>query len=184
MADRLGPVVAEAQLAIQLDPLRFGKRALFLFELQCHVEQSFLDALGCHRFGKERQMVPEHEDRARVVDLGVLADELLEEDRGHRGYVLVAETDVGQDEPLVAGLHGGDANPPFRGIHDPAARENFLAQRHRALGGAGRREHHLTLESRDVVVEQAAVLDDPPGDLPFAVRERRKRDRVAVSDLV
>src|SRR5207247_4014140 len=40
------------------------------------------------------------------------------------------------------------------------------------------------LEPGDVVVEQTAVLDDPPGDLALPGGERRQRQLVAAPDLL
>src|SRR2546425_5979775 len=64
-------------------------------------------------------MVAEHQDRAGIVDLRVFPDELLEEDRRHRRDVLVAEPNVGEHEPFVARLHGGNADLSLRRVDDP-----------------------------------------------------------------
>src|SRR6267378_2725991 len=72
MADRLRPVMAQPQLAVQADPLLLREGALLLLELERHVEQAFLHALGGHRLGQEGEVVAEHEDRGRVVHLFVL----------------------------------------------------------------------------------------------------------------
>src|SRR5207244_3413129 len=95
VADRLGSVVAQPQLAVQPDPLLLRERALFLLELERHVEQALLHALGRHRFAEEGEVIAEHEDRAWVVHLLVRSHELLEEDRRHGGDVL-----VGPDEKV------------------------------------------------------------------------------------
>ncbi len=176
--------MAEAQLAVQLDALRRRKLALLLFELQRDVEQSLLHTLRRHRLGQKREMVPEHQDRDGIVDLGVFPHELLEEDCGHRGHVFVAEADVGEHEPFVTGLHRGHADLALCGIDDPAPRENLLAERHRARRRLGRMEHDLALQAGHVVIEQAAVLDDAAGDLAFARRECGERDIFAAFDLV
>src|SRR5207253_6755577 len=65
----------------------FRSRALFLLELERHVEQALLHALGRHRFAEEGEVIAEHEDRAWVVHLLVRSHELLEEDRRHGGDV-------------------------------------------------------------------------------------------------
>ena len=72
-------------------------------------------------------MVAEHENRAGIVHLCVFPDELFEEDRRHRRHVFVAEADVGQHEPFVAGLHRGNTDLSLRRIDDPAACEDLLA---------------------------------------------------------
>jgi hypothetical protein len=83
-------------------------------------------------------MVPEEQHRAGIVDRLPGADQLLEEDGRHRRHVLMAEPDVGEDEALVAGLHGRHADPALRGVHHPAAGEDLLAQGHRAGPRGGR----------------------------------------------
>ena len=129
-------------------------------------------------------MVPEHQDRAGIVDLGVFPDELLEEDRRHRRDVFMAEPDVGEHEPFVARLHGWNADLPFRRIDDPTACQDLLAQRHRALRRLGRMQHDFTLEPGHVVVEQPAMLDDAAGDLALARGEHRQRDDLPAAHLV
>src|SRR5437867_6466849 len=49
---------------------------------------------GGHGLAEEGEVITEHEDRSGIMDLLVLADELLEEDRRHGRDVLVAEADV------------------------------------------------------------------------------------------
>ena len=129
-------------------------------------------------------MIPEHQDRARVVHLFIGAHELLEEDRRHGRDVFMAEADVGDDEPFVARLHCGDPHFPLRGVYNPVAGDDLFAQGHGTARRAWRREDHLSLESGDIEVEQAAVLDDATGDLAFARRERAQGDRLAPPHLV
>src|SRR2546429_3971893 len=61
VADRLGSVLAQPQLAVQPDPLLLRARALLLLELARHVEQALLHALGRHRFAEEGEVI------ARVI---------------------------------------------------------------------------------------------------------------------
>src|SRR6058998_245249 len=177
--DRLRAVSRESQLAVQADALFLGELALLLLQLQRHVQQPFLDALRRHRLAQEREVVAEHEDRARIVDLLVRPHELLEEDRRHRGDVLVAEPDIGDHKPLVAGPHRRNADLALGRIDDPVPRDDLFAERHWSRRRPGRREGDLTLQPRHVEVEKPAVLDDSPRDLPFARREGVERDRFA-----
>src|SRR5437773_4226736 len=179
MADRLGAVAAEPQLAVQLDPLLLRERTLLLLELERDVEEPLFDALGRHRFGEERQVVAEHEDRAGIVDLLVLAHELLKEDRGHRRHVLVAEPDVGDHEALVSRLDGRYADPSARWVHHPMTCDDLLPERHGPARSPGGREDDLPLEPGDVEVEQPAVLDDTARDLALALGEGCERNRLA-----
>src|SRR4029077_10365929 len=109
-----------------------------------------------------------------IVDLRVLADELLEEDCRHGRYIFVAESDVGEDESFIARLPGGHADLALGGIDHPATRKNLLTQRHRTALRLGRMEDNLTLQARHVVVKQPAVLDDAARDPALSRRERRK----------
>src|SRR5436309_2682071 len=179
MADRLGAVATEPQLAVQLDPLPLRERALLLLELERDVEEPLPDALGRHRFGEEREVVAEHEDRAGIVDLLVLSHELLEKDRRHRRHILVAEPDVGDHKPLVSRLDGGNADPSPRWVHHPMAGDDLLAERHGPARSVGRREDDFPLEPGDVEVEQPAVLDDAARDLALALGEGCERNRLA-----
>ena len=62
------------------------------------VEQAHLDVLGPHHLVEVGQVVAEEEDGRRVVERGIGAHQLLEEDGRHRRHVLVAEPDV---QPLL-----------------------------------------------------------------------------------
>ena len=155
VTDCLGAVVAQAQLAVELDALRCRELALLFLELQRDVEQAFLDSLGRHRLGQEGEVIAEHENRAGIVDLRILAHQLLEKDRCHRRDVFVTEADVRQHESFVAGLDGRYADLPRGGIHHPAARENLLSQRHGSTRRLGRVHYDITLQPGRVVIEEA-----------------------------
>ena len=121
-------------------------------------------------------MIAEHQNGARIGHLRVFADELLEKDRRHRRDVLMTETDIGEYESLIARLYRRHADLRLCGIHHPATRENFLAQGHRPRGGRGRMQDDRALQARHVVVEQAAMLDDPAGDFAFPGGKNGQRD--------
>ena len=138
MANRLGPMVAQPQLAVQPDPLLLREGALLLLQLEGDVEQALFHALGRHGVAEEGEVIAEHQDRARVEHLLVRSHELLEKDRRHGGDVLVAEPDIGDHEPFVSRLDRRDADRPLGGIHDPMAGDDLLAERHGARrGGRG-----------------------------------------------
>src|SRR6266516_4242565 len=176
--------ILERQLAVQLDPLLLGERALLLFELERDIEQPLLDALGRHGFRKEGEVIAKHEDRAGIGHPLPVAHELLEEDRRHRGHVLVAEPDVGDHEPFIARLDGRHADLAPRRVDHPVARDDLFAERHRPARRRGRREHDLALEPGHVEVEQSSVLDDATRDLALTLGEGGERDRLAAADPV
>src|SRR5438067_9013630 len=184
VTDCLGAVEAQAQLAIELDALRRRELPLLFLELQRDIEQTFLDSLRRHRFGQEGEVIAEHENRARIVDLRILAHELLEKDRCHGRDVLVTEADVRQHESFVTGLDRRYADLPRGGIHDPAARENFFSQRHRSTCRLGRMHYDITLQPGHVVIEETTVLNDAAGDSALAGGERRERNAVAPAYLI
>ena len=130
-------------------------------------------------------MVAEEEDRLRLQHLFVGPDELLEEDRRHRRHVLVAEADVGLDEALIAGLHPRHTDRrPARDPSPSAARRSsrrWSSGATRRAGDGGQRLH-LPLQPREVVVEQAAVLDDAARDVVGVLGELAERDRLAAAD--
>ncbi len=130
--------MAQPELAVQADPLLLREGALLLLELERHVEQAFLHTLGRHRLAEEGEVIAEHEDRAGIVHLLVLAHELFEKDRRHGRDVLVAEADIRDHEPFVPRLDRGDADLALGRIDHPVAGDDLFAERHWARRG-GRR---------------------------------------------
>jgi hypothetical protein len=63
-------------------------------------------------------------------------------------------------------------------------RENLFTQRHRARRRGRQRNGRQALQARHVVVEQAAVLHNPTGDLPLALREYGERNFLAAAHAV
>src|SRR6185437_3235361 len=175
-ADRLGAVVAQAQLPVELDPLLLREGPLLFLELIGDVEETFLDPLRRHRLTQEGEVVAEQEDRAGIEHPFVLADQLFEEDRRHRRDVLVAEPDVGHHEAFVPRLHRRNADLALRRIHDPVTGQHLFAERHRTAWRGRRAQDDFALKARHVVVEEAVVLDDARGDLAFALGESGERD--------
>src|SRR5690348_13020982 len=120
-----------------------------------------------------------------------MANQLVEEDRSHRGDVLVAEAKVSAGETGVArldgfdpdigdcratlGCAGGDARAPMgitrtaitptaiTGVNHVAS-ENLLGQGHRPRLGFNRGQKDFALHARHVELEESAVLDDLPSN--------------------
>src|SRR5581483_9003829 len=103
VADALA-ALAVAQLAVQADSLLFGEVLLLELQLRGQVEQAHPALLLRDHVVQEGEMVAEEQDGGGIVDLGVLAHEVLEKDGGHGGDVLVAEAEVGGCKPCISRL--------------------------------------------------------------------------------
>ena len=117
-----------------------------------------------------------------IGHLRIFAQEVLEEDRGHRRDVLVAEAQIGAGEAAVAGLHRLHAD--FAGVVQHVPREDLLRDGHGTRLGGDRRQKDFALHARDIEGEQAAVFDDLARDLVFAGGEVGQRNLFTAADLV
>ncbi len=128
---------------MQLDSLLRREILLLQFELRRQIEQAKFLLLLRNHFVEERQVIAEKEDTRGIVHLCILTHIALKKDRRHRRDILVAETQVGLRKTRIAWLHRSDANLALFVLHVP--REDFLRQRHAALGSLNRRQEHFPL---------------------------------------
>src|SRR5271166_5437929 len=111
-------------------------------------------------------MIAEKNNARGIVDLRILANVVLKENRCHRSNVLVAETQVSLSKSGITWLYAGNANAAAFVHHVP--REDFLRYRHRPLVSSHRWQEHLLLHPRHIEGKQPAVLNHLPRDLIFA----------------
>ena len=166
---------------MQPDSLLGREVLLFELKLRGQVKKSeFLLLLGDYLV-EESEVIAEEENAGRIVDLSVFADVALEENRGHRGNVFVAEAEIGTGEAGVAGLDsftfnprtcrallgctGGDARAHI-GIQHVAG-EDFFCQRHGPFCRFNRWQENFFLHAGYVEGEQASVFDHLASDLVF-----------------
>src|SRR5262249_25080012 len=96
---------AVCEFAVQLDSLPLREILLLELELSGEIEQPHLAFFLGKNFVEEGQMVAEEDNSRRIVDFGVFAEKMLEEDSCHRRDVLVAEAQIGSGKTRVARLH-------------------------------------------------------------------------------
>src|SRR5438034_7219748 len=92
------------QFAMQADSFSRSKLALLQLELCRQIEQAHFALLFRENLVEESQMIAEEEHRSGIVDWGVVSDQLVEENRGHRSDILVAEAEVGAGKAGVTGF--------------------------------------------------------------------------------
>ena len=88
----------------RLDALLRGEILLLEFELGRQIEQAELLLLFGDHFVEKCQVIAEEQNARGIVDLRVLADVALEENRRHGRDVFVAEAEIGAGKAGVAGL--------------------------------------------------------------------------------
>src|ERR1700680_3831204 len=128
---------------MQFDSLLLRKVLLLELELRREIEQAELLFFLRNDFIEKREVIAEEEDACWIVHFGILAYIALKKNGGHRGYVFVAETQVGSGKAGVAGLDAGHAGFSLGVEHVP--RENLLGQRHMTLFRFDRGQKNLLL---------------------------------------
>src|SRR6266566_1522487 len=101
---------AISELPVQADSLSLCEIALLQLQLSRQIEQAHFAFLLGENFIKESEVIAEAQNRARIIDWGVAAYELVEENRGHGSDVLVAEPQISTSEAGVPGLNGVNSN--------------------------------------------------------------------------
>src|SRR5215212_1791458 len=91
VADRFGAQTRALALTVQLYSLSLCELTLLHFELSRDIQQPELNTLARHDLMQVSEMIAEHDDRRRIGDTSVRTQFLLEENRGHWGYVLMRE---------------------------------------------------------------------------------------------
>ena len=166
-------------------PCVLGEVLLLELELRRQVQQAHLALFFRHHLVKKCQVVAEELDGVAIVHRHALADEVLVEDRRHRGDVLVREAQVHAGETGIARLHVAvDARPSTSVAVDHVPREDLLRHRHGPRLGGDRRHGNFALHARDVERKQPAVLDDLARDLVLALGKHGERNLVAAADAV
>src|SRR5262249_15171079 len=94
------------------------------------------------------EVIAEEDDGGRIVDFGILSDEVLKENGCHGGDVFMAEAQVGARKTCVAGLYGWHAD--LATLVDHVPRKDFLGDVHGAFAGFDCRQKDLLLHSRHV----------------------------------
>jgi hypothetical protein len=123
-------------------------------------------------------VVAEEDDRPRIGERHVGADQLVPERRRHWRHVLVGEAQVDRDECRVARRYRGDAGAV--GLADVGG-DDLLGQRHRPQLGRDSGRRHGTLQAREVVRKQSAAPHNLGADRVASRCERVERQWPAVA---
>ena len=187
VADPLGSL-AVGQLAVQPDSLLLRKILLLKLELRGQVEQSQFFLFLRDHFIKKCQVIAKEQNGRRIIDLRILADIMLEENRGHGRNVLVAEAQIGTRKASVTRLYRGHSYCALLVEHVP--RKNLLGKSHRQCGGGAParglygRKKNLPLQTRNIEWKKPAVFDHLPRNLILARGEFAQRDLFPAPDAI